>query len=109
MAVVTSRLNSYAKGNRLCSLCGERLSPPFVVWWATKDFFLCSDCCQIWVRDMAADLIQVDAICRIKALGGFSKITLNREGEDEEELAREAQRKAEQQAILREIDEGLKK
>lgn len=108
MTVITSRLNPYAKNNRPCSVCGEPTFPPFVVWWGIKDFYLCSDCCQRWVRDMTADLIQVDAICRIKALGGFSNITLHREGQDESELEKQAEERAQHEALLKEIDENLK-
>lgn len=110
MAVVTSRLNPYAKGNPHCSLCGDPVgAPPFIVWWETKDFYLCSNCCQSWVRNMVADLIQVDAICRIKALGGFSDVTLHREGQDDYELRKQAEEKAQHEALLKGIDENLKK
>ena len=78
----------YDLDHRACTLCGEPhalKAYPVLVWTGLgamgSDLFICRGCCRHLVPGFTADLIQVDAINRLRA-AGYPGETLQRTGLD---------------------------
>lgn len=81
MTVVVDREDAAYSGTRgtnpgkdKCSFCGELVSPPFLWWVGYGDgdsilhVYVCERCCVMIKRGFAADMIQLAAICELRAL-----------------------------------------
>ena len=109
--VVTSRKDPRFRlaGKIHCSFCEEPITQvPFIVWWSTKDCYLCLDCCRSLKRGLAADLIQIEAIRELNELG-YRGWTLHREAEDEANRREQLEDEARHREIMEAISKDLKK
>jgi hypothetical protein len=61
-------------------MCGDRLFVPFVYWRGENDIFFCSQCCDSFGQGLTADLIQVQAINKLRGLG-YHRVILVRDWE----------------------------
>jgi hypothetical protein len=75
----------FGAGLPACSMCGETVRAPFL-WWRNyrdncPDLFVCLKCCGEDGRSLALDLVQMEAIVRMRAVAPdsyASVVTLDR-------------------------------
>lgn len=88
--VLTMKHFTYATRDTVCTVCGEKLFPPFVEWHGRPGFFMCAECCQSIKAGLMADIIQVAAIAEIRSLRAgtyYTGVVLERVSAKESEAA----------------------